>query len=89
MAKSTRLSADVKTNSQWLATQSSLYNGRLRTLIGLRLDEISVESSLKNSLFGDGSGDIYVLDSNDQKIFLTEDQIIQKQSEKYTKASPH
>ena len=87
--ESTRLSADVKTKSQWLATQSSIYDGRLRTLIGLRFDKISVESSLrKTSLFGDGSDNIYVLDSNDQKIFLTEDQIIQKQSEKYTKASP-
>jgi outer membrane receptor protein involved in Fe transport len=87
--ESARLSAAINTNSQWLATQSSLYDGRLRTLIGLRFDKISIETSLrKSSLFGDGSSDIYVIGSNGEKIYLTADQINQKQSEQYTKASP-
>lgn len=87
--ESARLSADINTNSQWLATQSSLYEGRLRTLIGLRFDKISIESSLrKTSLFGDGSNQIYVLDNNNNKVFLSDDQITQKQIEQYTKASP-
>ena len=87
--ESTRLTADVNTNSQWLATQSSLYDGRLRTLVGFRFDKINVETTLrKTSLFGDGSSELFVLDSNDKKIPLTLDQINQKQSEKYTKVSP-
>jgi outer membrane receptor protein involved in Fe transport len=87
--ESARLSAAINTNSQWLATQSSLYNGRLRTLIGVRFDKISIETSFrKTSLFGDGSDEIYVIGSNNEKIYLTADQINQKQSEQYTKASP-
>lgn len=87
--ESTRLTADVNTNSQWLATQSSLYDGRLRTLIGFRFDKIKVETTLrKTSLFGDGSSELFVIDSNAKKIPLSLDQINQKQSEKYTKVSP-
>lgn len=87
--ESARLSAAINTNSQWLATQSSLYDGRLRTLIGLRFDKISIETSFrKTSLFGDGSSDIYVLDNKANRNYLSEDQINQKQSEQYTEVSP-
>ena len=87
--ESARMSAAINTNSQWLATQSSLYDGRLRTLIGLRFDKISMKTSLrKTSLFGDGSSDIYILDNNGEEVELTKDQINQKQSEQYTEISP-
>lgn len=87
--ENSRSSADIKTDSQWLATQSSLFDGRLRTLIGLRLDKIDIDSTLrKTSLFGDGSSDLYVEDIDGNRIYLTPDQINQKQSEQYTKASP-
>lgn len=60
------LKAKVTTNSQWLAAQSSLLNGRLRTLLGARLDNITVTSSLRkvaiyghenNELLHDSDGD--------------------------------
>ena len=87
--ESARLSADINTNSQWFATQNSLYDGRLRTLVGLRLDKIKVESTLrKTSLFGDGSGNLYIEDDNGNKSYLSQDQINQKQKEKYVKLSP-
>lgn len=87
--ESARLSADVNTNSQWLATQSSLYDGRLRTLFGLRFDKINVESTLrKTSLYGDGSANLYIEDDEGIKTYLSEDQIYQKNKEKYTNISP-
>lgn len=86
--ESTWLTADVKTNSQWLATQSSLFDGRLRTLLGLRLDKIKIKSTLrKTSLFGDGSSKLFVLNEG-EKEFLTLDQINQTQNETYTEVSP-
>ena len=52
----------IITSSQWLANQNSLFNGRLRTLLGLRLDKINIKTSLrKTALFGDGSSNLYVM----------------------------
>lgn len=49
----TKSSAKIKTKSVWTAAQSSFLNGKLRTLLGFRLDRINVESRLRKvSLFG-------------------------------------
>ena len=49
--ESTKLSAKVNTYSHWLAAQSSLLKGRIRTLIGLRFDKINIDTSLRKHLF--------------------------------------
>ena len=87
--ESTRLTANIQTNSQWISTQSSLYDGRLRSLLGLRFDKIKIETSLrKTSLFGDGSSKLFVKEKDGNHKLLTQDQINQRQKEIYTKVSP-
>ena len=59
-AESQKKIAKITSKSQWIATQSSLMDGKLRTLLGLRLDKINVSSSLRKiSIYGreDNSAD--------------------------------
>ena len=48
-AQSTDVSAKIKTYSQWIGAQSSIFNGRLRTLLGLKFDTIKIDSSFRKS----------------------------------------
>lgn len=50
--------ADIQTGSLWFAAQSSFMNERLRTLAGLRYDDIDIEYSLFNNRYG--VGDSYI-----------------------------
>ncbi len=87
--ESAKLSANIETNSQWLASQSSFFKGRLRTLLGLRYDEIEVESTnRKTSLFGDGSSNLTYKDENGNTQSFGIDDINQKDQNKYTEYSP-
>ncbi|CAI8313461.1 MAG: Catecholate siderophore receptor Fiu [Opitutia bacterium UBA7350] len=40
----------IRTNSLWFADQAEFFNGRLHTLVGLRFDRISVDSSFRKVL---------------------------------------
>ena len=88
-AESAKLSAKIETNSQWMASQGSFFNGRLRTLLGIRYDEIEVESTnRKTSLFGDGSSSLTYKDENGVIQPFSIDDINQKDQKKYTEFSP-
>ncbi|MFU8848336.1 MAG: TonB-dependent siderophore receptor [Opitutales bacterium] len=43
---------DAQTSGSWFAAQSSFLNGRLRTLLGLRYDNINIDYSLQDYKFG-------------------------------------
>lgn len=43
---------EVQTQSIWLAAQSTFLDGRLRTLLGLRFDQIDIDYTLLNYQFG-------------------------------------
>ena len=87
-AQSTDVSAKIKTSSQWIGAQSSIFKGRLRTLLGLKFDTIKIDSSFRKvSIFGINGTDIKattngVEESIDQSIINNE------VSEKFTKLSP-
>ena len=87
------LKAKVTTNSQWLAAQSSFLNGRLRTLVGARLDNITVSSSIRkvsiygyenNSLLHDSDGDGLADDAG----IASDLRVNNSQKEKYSEISP-
>ncbi len=69
-------SADVNTNSQWLAFQSDYLNGRLHTLIGARYDRVDVKASIRK---------VSVHGREDP---LNDDGYTINSSENYTKVSP-
>ena len=69
-------SAEVNTNSQWLAFQSDYLDGRLHTLIGARLDRIDVKANIRKVA-------VYGLEDP-----LNDDGFSINSTEKYTKVSP-
>lgn len=83
-AESTYKEASIKTDSEWFAVQTSALNGKLRTLIGCRYDDIEVSSILRKvSLFGfynNASLSITDPDGNDRQN--------NRQNKRYTKYSP-
>ena len=87
------LKAKITTNSQWLATQSSFLNGRLRTLLGARLDNIKVSSSIRKvSIYGH-EGNILLQDSDgdglaDEDGISSDLRVNNSQKEVYTEVSP-
>lgn len=48
--------SEVVTNSLWFATQSKFFNGRLRTLAGIRYDKIDIDHSFNENRISVGTG---------------------------------